>query len=139
MIQRIANRFLKRFSVPSPLMNAEVFYSQRLLQQADIVPITSSKVRNLQQGVIGIVARMFEILGVTPNWLNATQQLQLLDTGYTYGRRYAGISPSAQPPINFPVYSQASAQQRNYGFISQKINATTGQMGDGSPGYYITP
>lgn len=139
VIQRVANRFLKRFSVPSPLMKASVFYSQRLLQQADIVPITSAKVPNLSTGKLGINAKMFEILGITPNYIPATQDLLLLDTGYSYGRKYASISPSAAPPINFPVFLKADAAQRNYAFISQKINATTGHMSDGSDGYYVTP
>lgn len=139
VINRVADRFLKRFSVPSPLMNATVFYSQRLLQQADIVPITSKNVPNLSTGKIGIQAKMFEILGITPDFINGTQQMLMLDTGYSYGRKYGAISPSAQPPINFPNFLQANAQQRNYGFICEKLGPTQGQMSDGSEAYYITP
>ena len=139
LINRIPQRFLKRFAVPSPILSARVFYETRLLQQADIVPMTSAKVPNLATGKIGIQNKMLEILGIQPDFINGCQTLTLLDTGYSYGRKYGAISPSPQAPINFPVWSAATSAQRLYAFISSKVNATKGVMSDGSDGYYITP
>lgn len=138
-IGRIATRFLKRFSVPSPLIMAKVFYEARLLQQADIIPLTSAHIPNLDTGEMGVKSRLMEILGIAPDYLNGAQTLTLLDTGYSYQRKYGAISPSAKPPINFPNFPAASASQRNYAFISMKTGPSAGIMGDGSDGYYITP
>jgi hypothetical protein len=134
-----AVRFLKRFAFPSPVLEATAFFSKRLLELGDVVPLSSDFVPNLATGKIGIQAQLMELIEITPSYLEATQRYTLLNTGYSYGRKYGAISPSAKPPVNFPVFSAATPLQRNYCFISRKINATKGVMGDGSDGYYITP
>lgn len=137
-IDHLAQRFLKRFGTPSPLLNVKTLMGSELVEQADIVPLTSAKVPNLAIGKIGIKDKLVEVLGVQPNYLEGTRSLLVLDTGYSYGKRYAAISPSAKAPINFPTYDQATTAQRLYAFICTLVNATTGHMADGSDGYYIT-
>ena len=137
-IQRIATRFLQRFSKPSPIIGAKAFYSTRLLQVGDVVPFTSTHLPNLQSGRMGVAGKLYEVIQIDPLYLEGTQKYTLLDTGYSYGRRYGAISPSSKSPINFPVFSAASAVQKNYCFISQRATNTRGVMGDGSDGYYIT-
>lgn len=137
-IDNFALRFLKRFAIPSPILQARVLYSRRLLEASDIVPLTSDTIPNLATGKMGVDNVLMEIIGIEPDDLNGIQTYTLLNTGYSYGRKYAAISPSAQAPINFPDFSAATPAQKNYAFISQKINATKGIMGDGSDGYYIT-
>lgn len=138
-IDRFGSRFLKRFSVPAPQLNAKAFYSKRLLELSDIVPLTSTTVPNLATGKIGILSQLMEVISIDPNYMEGLQTYLLLNTGYSYGRKYAAISPSTQAPTNFPTWNNANASQRNFAFISQKINATRGVMSDGSDGYYITP
>ncbi len=133
-IQQIAQNFLKRFAVPSPIITAKVFYETRLLEQGDIVPLSSAKLPNLGTGKLGVQDRLMEIIGITPDYMNGVQTLMLLDTGVSYGKKYAAISPSAQSPINFPNYLSANNAQRNYAFIS----TSAGLMSDGSSGYFIT-
>ena len=137
-IDRIATRFLKRFSTPAPIVGAKTFYSTRLLQVGDLVPFSSRHIPNLQSGRMGVSGRLYEVIQIDPLYLEGTQKYTLLDTGYSYGKKYGAISPSSKPPINFPVFSAATPAQRNYCFISQKVNNTRGIMGDGTDGYYIT-
>lgn len=139
---RIANwatRFLKRFSVPPPSLNGKLLYDKRLLEPGDVVPITSLYIPNLTTGKKGVVTKLMELVEYTPDPAQGVQTAVFLDTGYTYGHKYAGISPSAQPPINFPGYLAATPAQRNYAFISSKQSATVGIMSNGDDGYYITP
>lgn len=138
-IKNIATRFLKRFSIPSPKLKVRVFYETRLLEQADIFPLTSKKIPNLSNGKLGVDHQLMEIISIQPDYLNGIQTLEVINTGYSYGRKYGAISPTTQPPINFPNFSAATPAEKNYCFISKKINATKGVMGDGSDGYYITP
>lgn len=138
-LNSFCTRFLKRFATPSPILKAEAFFSRRLLEAGDIVPLTTAYLPNLATGKMGVQSQLMEIVQVDPDFLNACQSYMLLNTGYTYGRKYAAISPSSQPPIDFPVFSAATASQRNYAFVSREIDATHGVMGDGSDGYYITP
>ena len=137
-IDHVAQRFLKRFSIPSPLLTLKTLMGASLIEQADIVPVTSAKVPNLNTGKIGITNQLMEVLGVQPNYLEGTQNLLVAATGYSYGHRYAAISPSAKAPGNFPTYDLATPAQMLYAFICTKVNATSGIMADGSSGYYIT-
>lgn len=137
-INRTFERFLRRFSVPSPILGARAFFSKRLLESGDVLPLTSAFIPNLATGRMGIDSMLVEVINASPDYNQATQGYMLLNTGYSYGRKYAGISPSSAPPINFPVWSAATPAQRNYAFISREVSPTVGVMSDGSPGYYIT-
>lgn len=132
-------RFLKRFSTPSPVLRVEAFYSRRLLEVGDIVPLTTAYTPNLATGRLGLDSVLMEVVQIDPNFIGASQSYTLLNTGYTYGKKYAAISPPTNPPINFPNYLAATTAQRNYAFISREVSPTVGVMSDGSPGYYITP
>ena len=137
-IASIPLRFLKRFSNPSPIIGAKCLYSTRLLEVGDVIPFSSAFLPNLQSGKLGVSGRLYEVVQVEPLFIEGTQRYTLLDTGASYGKRYGAISPSTKPPVSFPVYSLANAVQRNYCFTSRKLTPTSGMMGDGSDGYYIT-
>lgn len=132
-------RFLKRFSIPPPVLKAAALYSERLLEAGDIVPLTTQFTPNLATGKLGLDHVLMEVVQIDPDFIGANQNYMLLNTGYSYARKYAAISPPSNPPINFPVFSLATTAQKNYAFISREVSPTEGVMGDGSPGYYITP
>lgn len=138
-VDSFGTRFLKRFSIPPPLLGARAFYSQRLLEVGDIVPLTSAFLPNLATGKLGVDHLLMEVIQIDPDYLGANQSYLLLNTGYSYGKKYAAISPPTNAPINFPVFSAATPAQKNYAFISREIGPTEGVMGDGSPGYVICP
>lgn len=138
-IDAFGSRFLKRYATPSPLLEAKAFLNTRQIEVGDVLPLTSAKLPNLATGKIGVVAQLVEVISAAPQYDQGKVVFQLLNTPYSYGRRYAGISPSTQPPTNFPVYTAATPAQRNFGFISKKINATRGVMSNGDDGYYVTP
>lgn len=132
-------RFLKRFSIPSPILKAGAFYSTRLLEAGDIVPVTTAFTPNLATGKLGMNNVLMEIIQIDPDFLGANQSYTLLNTGYSYGKKYAAISPPSGAPISFPNYPDATIAQRNYAFICRELSPTSGVMGDGTPAYYITP
>jgi hypothetical protein len=128
-----ANRLLQRFSGATAPVTARVMFAQTMLTSGDIVPITSRFLPDLTTGTKGVVAHLYEVIEVLPEYKDGTMQLQLLDTGYTYGKQYCAISPSG-----YPVYTAATPAERNYGFICQKVAASIGVMSNGDPGYLIT-
>lgn len=140
--QRINNfgtRFLKRYAKPTPIIEAVGLLSTRLVEVGDILPLTNSKMPNFSTGKIGIVSQLMEVIEASPDYAAGTVKFQLLNTNFSYGRRYAAISPSAKAPILFPNYLVATSAQRNYAFISEKVTATRGIMSNGDEGYSITP
>ncbi len=139
VFERIGTRVFKRFANPSPILTAKTFFSERLVEPGDVIRLTSTKVPNLQTGKRGVVAELVEVVRIAPNWQDGSQGLLLLNTGFSAQRKYAAISPSSAPPVNFPVFSAATPAEKNYAFISQEVSPTVGIMGDGSDGYYITP
>ncbi len=139
IIDRFPLRVFKRFANPSPILRAKTFFSERLVEPGDVVRLTSSKIPNLQTGKRGVVAELVEVVRIAPNWTDGSQGLLLLNTGFSAGRKYAAISPSSAPPVNFPNFAAATPAEKNYAFISQEVSPTVGIMGDGSDGYYITP
>ncbi len=138
-VDNFAVRFLKRFSVPAPILQANALFSKRLLELGDVLPLTSAFIPNLDTGEIGITAKLMEIIAADPKFDSSTQDYTLLNTGYSYGRRYGAISPSTKPPVNFPNYLAATDLQRLYAFISTKTGDQSGIMSNGDPGYFITP
>ncbi len=137
-IDRFTSRFLRRFSVPSPQIRSSAFYRRRLLELADVIPFSSAFLPDISRGVMGVNHLLLELVNCQPDFIGGSQEYTLLQTGYSYGRKYAAISPSSGPPVNFPVFSLATAAQRNYAFVSKKVSATVGIMADGTDGYYIT-
>ena len=140
--QRINNfgiRFLKRYAIPAPLLSAKGLLATRLIEVGDVIPLTSSKLPNLKTGTIGVIAQLVEVISAAPNYGEGSVQFELLNTPYSYGRRYAAISPSAKAPVFFPNYLGATPTQRNYSFISKKTGPQSGMMSNGDDGYYITP
>ncbi len=132
-IQAWAQRILQRFGSGQAPVSAEMMFSECLLSPGDIVPITTKYLPDLTTGTKGVVAHLYELIEIQPDYKKGTQKLTLLDTGYTYGARYCAISPSG-----YPVYTAATPQQKNYGFICQKLTDSSGIMGNGDAGYLIT-
>lgn len=137
-IDNFGLKFLKRYSIPSPILQAKGFLNTRLIEVGDVLPLTNSKLPNLKTGTIGVVSQLMEVIQAAPDYISGSVMYQLLNTIYTYGKRYAAISPTVNPPVNFPVYTAATPAQRNYAFISNKVTATRGIMSNGDDGYYIT-
>lgn len=138
-VDNFGQKFLKRYSTPAPILEAKAFINTRFVEVGDVLPLTNSKLPNLKTGTIGVVSQLMEVIQAAPDYAGGTIKYQLLNTAYSYGRRYAAISPSAKAPVNFPNYLAANAAQRNYAFISKKVNPTRGIMSNGDDGYYITP
>ncbi len=101
--------------------------------------LTSAHIPDLNRGVMGVETQMVELQKLDFDFTRGLPIMGMLGTEFSYGRKYGAISPTTKPPINFPTWDVANAQQRLYCFISTKVNATTGKMSDGSDGYYITP
>lgn len=137
-IDKIALRALQRFANPSPIIRAKAFMTERIAEPGDILRLTTTKLPDLSRGSMGVQDQMVEALQVGTDYQRGLNNFMLLDTGFSYGRKYAAISPPTTAPINFPTYDVATADQRLYAFISTKVNPTKGLMNDGSDGYYIT-
>ena len=87
---------------------------------------------------MGVQNQMVEALQIGTDYRRGVNMFTLLDTGFSYQRKYGAISPPTYAPINFPTYDQATTEQRLYCFISKKVNPQKGLMNDGTDGYYIT-
>lgn len=138
-IEKFGLQFLKRYAKPAPTLTAKAFFRTRLLEVGDVIPLTSSKLPNLVTGRLGVDGQLVEIIGITPQYSEGALQYSLLQTAYTYGKKYAAFSPSSKPPVSFPTWNLATAAQRAYAFFSNRITPTRGIMSDGSDGYYFTP
>lgn len=138
-IDRFGSRFLKRFAIPSPVLNVRTLFKKTLVEVGDIVAVTSAFIPNLATGKMGLANQLMEVVERAPSFETATFTFTVLNTGYTYGRKYAAISPSSKPPTSFPNYLPATPVQRRYAFISKKVNNTRGIMSNGDDAYYITP
>ena len=138
-VDNIALRVFKRFANPSPRLSARSFFSKRIIEPGDIVTLNSSKIPDLTRGVLSVIDKMVEVVKADFDYKRGMNIFSLIDTEFSYGRKYAAISPSAKAPINFPTWDAATPSQRLYAFISKEISPTEGRMSDGSDGYYITP
>lgn len=155
-IDVIVNRFLRRFSNPTPVIKARVFFSQSLVEVADVVALTTAHLPNTRNGRLGVSAVPMEVIERNPDFVRGSVDLMLLSTGEAYLRKYKAITPRSTlaqngPPGSFPVFSAATPAQRLYGFIGRRvvpgvdviganIPVTPGEkvyMNDGTEGYYI--
>lgn len=59
-----------------------VFWTACVLEQGDIVDMTSDKVPDRIAGVMGITGKLFEVLDRTRNFMEGTVTLRLLDASY---------------------------------------------------------
>ncbi len=137
-INKVALRALQRFANPSPIIRAKAKMTERIAEPGDIVRLTTSKLPDLSTGKMGVRDQMVEILQIGTDYQRGLNNFMLLDTGFSYGRKYGAISPPTTAPISFPNYDVATPDQRLYCFISTKVNATKGLMSDSSDGYYIS-
>lgn len=137
-IDKIALRALHRFANPSPIIRAKAFMTERIAEPGDILRLTTTKLPDLSRGTMGVQDKMVEALQLGTDYQRGHNRFTLLDTGFSYLRKYGAISPTTRSPINFPTYDVATPDQRLYAFISTKVNPTKGLMNDGTDGYYIT-
>jgi hypothetical protein len=88
---------------------------------------------------MGVIDRIYEVIKQSVDFYTGVLHYEILDTGQVYQKRYGVISPPVSS--GFPDYIPATPAQRNFGFISKLVtlNPDVGLMGNGDPGYYITP
>lgn len=137
-INTITLRFLRRFGNPTPIIGAKTFMTKRIVENGDIVLLTSSHIPNLDNGQMGVTAQMMEAIQIGSDFKRGSVRFTLLNTAFSYGKKYGAISPSTLAPISFPDWNVATAAQRNYAFICTKVSSVKGVMSDGSDAYYIT-
>jgi hypothetical protein len=100
-----------------------------LIEPGDIVAVTSSYVPDRQAGVMGITAKLFEVLDRTWNFGDCTVHLKLLDASYLtqFGQYLIA-------PINTPVWTSATSYQKNrYMFLCNNSD----QYSDGTAGHTL--
>ena len=133
-INNIMKRLLKRFAVPTPILQVQLFSMAQVVRPGDTVILTSTKVPDLIKGTMGTSLQLMEVTELNSNLETGRVTATLNNTGYSYGHKYWTIGPAGMPH-----YSLATATQRLYGFLSTKESAVSGLMLDGSDAYYITP
>jgi hypothetical protein len=138
IIDRIINRIMNRFGDPTPIVTVKTFLSQRLIEIGDIVNLTSAKLPDIARGAAGVKNVLMEVIAAVPNYQEGSVTFDLLNTQFSYNKKYGAISPSAQPPVNFPQFQNATTSEKLYCFISELVTPTLGKMLDGTDGYYIT-
>jgi hypothetical protein len=132
-----AKRVFKRFSNPTPIIGTTTFFDKLLLENSDIVMFNTNKLPDVKRGILGVSNYLAEIIEKAVNFGQGTISYKILDTLFSYNKKYALITP--RKPA-FPDFTGAStAQKARYSFISRKINPTYGVMSDGSDGYYWSP
>lgn len=92
-IERRANTVFQRYAEPPPKLKLKTFYSRHLSDVGDIVPVTHSKLPNLDTGERGITNHYMEIIDRSPNWQKGECQFTLLATDWK-GERYICLAPN---------------------------------------------
>jgi hypothetical protein len=136
-VNRLMKRFLNRFKNPSPVIEVNVFWGNRDLQIGTVVKFSSSKIPDVSRGVQGVTNVLMEIVSAQSDSIEGITRLTLVNTGYSYGKRYMIIAPSTAAPISFPNYESATERQKIYWFIGRKINDSLNVMNDATEGYYL--
>jgi len=95
-ITRRKTRVFNRYSDgPPPQLNFSTFFSRQLSEAGDIVPITHSKIPNLETGARGIIRKYLEIINRSVDWEKGQCKFTMLYAGYD-GKKYAVISPAGK-------------------------------------------
>ena len=92
-IERRANNIFCRYAPPPPIVKVKTFYTQHLSDVGDLVPVTHSKVPNMQTGTRGITSRYMEIIKRHADFQEGRCEFTMLYTDWT-GERYIVIAPN---------------------------------------------
>jgi hypothetical protein len=133
-IYNFMHRLLKRFAIPSPVLSVQLFSTAQVVKAGDLVLLTSSKVPDIQKGVMGVVNQIMEVVEISMDLDKGRVKALLHNTGFSYGRKYFAIGPAGMPH-----YTGATALQKLYGFLGVKQPDGSALMSDGTDAYYIAP
>jgi hypothetical protein len=120
----LAGRMRIRYLKTPAVVDLEVNFTKRNLEQGDVVAITHPDLPDLFDGTRGISGRLMSLISTRPNFERGTLSLRFLDTGY---KRYGVIAPNAQAD-----WDSATDQEKDTFFF---ISSNAGVMSDGSDGY----
>lgn len=93
------------------------FWTAAVLEPGDLIDVTSSKVPDRQAGVMGITAKLFEVLETTYDFSAYTVTLTVIDAGYL-----AKIGLALIAPNNEPDYTSAGSDKPKYMFLCDTNN-----------------
>jgi hypothetical protein len=91
--QRRANAIFNRFAVPPIKLNINAFFDRWITEVGDIVPITHSKLPNIESGTRGLDESRMEIIKKDVDFKNGRVKFEALNTGFAKDI-YCVISPS---------------------------------------------
>lgn len=114
-IERRANVVFGRYAPPPPTVKIKTFYSHHLSDVGDLVPVTHSKIPNLQTGTRGITEHYMEIIKRTADWEKGRCTFELLYTDWT-GERYIVLAPNmtVTSGVSDTVFNVSSADAADY-------------------------
>lgn len=92
-ITRRAEKVFDRYAVPPPKLRLKTFFSRHLSEVGDIVPVSHTKIPNLNTGSRGVSSHWMEVINRTPRWNKGYCDFELLHTGWDQ-KYFMEISPS---------------------------------------------
>lgn len=93
IVARRKNTIFNRFLVPPIKLSFSTFFTQWLSEVGDIVPISHSKLPDIENGTRGLSAARMEIINKTPDFKAGKVKFEMMDTGFDKSQ-YFVISPS---------------------------------------------
>jgi len=97
IMERRKTAVFGRFATPPIKISANCHFSRMISEAGDIVPVTHSKLPDLESGTRGISAKRMEIISLDPTWPSEHSsggvKVKLLDTGFARSI-YQVISPT---------------------------------------------
>ncbi|MHA2070054.1 MAG: hypothetical protein ACXABY_37285, partial [Candidatus Thorarchaeota archaeon] len=86
-------KIFARYATPPPRITIQTWFSSWLTEAGDIVPLTHSKIPNIETGTRGLTDERMEVVNRIIDWKKGKVKLELLATGFAKGL-YCQISPS---------------------------------------------
>jgi hypothetical protein len=97
VMERRKTSIFGRFATPPIAITGDCHFSRMISEAGDVVPVTHSKIPDIEAGTRGISAKRMEIIGLDITWPSVKSgggvKVKLLDTGFDKGI-YQVISPS---------------------------------------------
>lgn len=116
-----------RFGDKNPRFSATGLWSTCLLELGDLPPVTHNLMPNRAAGTLGLTDALFEIEGMSLNFMEGTVRFSLVDAGYLQAFGAYRIAPD-----DVPAWTLATTEQKDrYMFISD----ATGEYSDATPGH----
>jgi len=120
-----ARRIFQRYGNPTGRIRlAHSSLQGIIVEVGDYVSVTHRLLPNLTTGTVGVTARLYEVLGVTPRFDRGQIEFDLLDVSVMSGRTALQYAPDA-----IPVWTAATAAQKAQ-YLFQA--ADTGLQSDGT-------